>query len=154
MDLEGNEQKVVSQESHNMNNIDSANHFVDLMNSSAVDSNSAAEKKSNYKKNSIRFPIESSIIEASSNVNYIEGISLMPKIADKKNGKFMGIISVLKRISFYVKNIVFCNEWISRTSILAQIYAIDRMESSGEDPSNFAVKRGIYSEIESEEKSI
>jgi hypothetical protein len=32
---------------------------------------------------------------------------------------------VLKKISFYVKNIIFNHEWISRTKILQQIFAMD-----------------------------
>ena len=32
---------------------------------------------------------------------------------------------MLKKISYYVKNIIFNSEWISRTKILEQIFALD-----------------------------
>ena len=74
-------------------------------------------------------------------VHYSESIALVPKVLDKKN--------VLKRISFYVKSIIFNNEWISRTSVLNQIYAIDKMDDPNEQTkvSLANLKRRVYDSI-------
>ena len=63
-----------------------------------------------------------------SNVDQAQANSLMliPKFCDKKNGKCIVII-VLKKISSYVKSIIFSHPvWISRSNILSQIYHLDR----------------------------
>lgn len=54
------------------------------------------------------------------------GMMYIPKIADKKNGRIKILTAVLKKISFYVKSIIFNQtQWVSRSAILQQIYILD-----------------------------
>lgn len=68
---------------------------------------------------------------------------LLPKFCDKKN--------VLKKISMYVKSIIFSQfNWISRSHILLQIYQLDQ-ETSEFTYSNSVtrsnLKRRVYDSI-------
>lgn len=56
---------------------------------------------------------------------------------------------VLKKISYYVKNIIFNHEWISRTTILKQIFSMDHSDSDlGISTSIRAnLKRRVYDSI-------
>lgn len=81
-----------------------------------------------------------------------QNLLFIPKVTDKKNGKFFTPTSqalVLKKISYYVKNIIFNHEWISRTRILQQIFAMDSQNADlGISTSIRAnLKRRVYDSI-------
>ena len=56
---------------------------------------------------------------------------------------------VLKKISFYVKNIIFNNDWVSRTKILEQIYAMDSQGLNNNFNSTIRanLKRRVYDSV-------
>lgn len=56
---------------------------------------------------------------------------------------------VLKKISYYVKNIIFNHEWVSRTKILEQIFALDNQSLNNNFNSTIRanLKRRVYDSI-------